>query len=217
LFLQHLLTPNTEADVLRELTIMLVVANDPRVPMNAGASGRVCEVLAILAERRAVLKVFQGDALARKLTRCFLAARCDATSRVAGLSAAIGLELSETADWALQLALGKDNPPMVRAWAAYGVGKFGSKEMAARLEPLLADHTSVGTTKLGNSVLKAELRDVVLAVLIHSSGQKESEYGFPYPMAIPGLKCLPAPDRLGFVDEATREAAFKKWEKRRGK
>jgi hypothetical protein len=212
---QILLTSSEESDVLRELTTLLFLASDTRIPLDAAASGRVCTVLTILAERTAMTKVFRADATARKLVRTFLVERCDPTARVPALTAALGLELNETADWALGLALGKDNPPVVRGWAVILAGKVGDKDAAARLEPLLADHTVVGTSKLGEAALTAELADVTLAVLIRANGQKEADYGFPYSQAIPGLKTLPAPERLGFSDLPTRQAAFKKWENRK--
>ena len=99
----------------------------------------------------------------------------------------------------------------MRGWAVILTGKVGGKERVAKLQPLLQDHTSVGSSKLGPTTLNAELADVTLAVLIRASGQKVADYGFPYLQAIPGLKTLPAPERLGFADAPSRQAAFKKW------
>ena len=95
--------PSSDAAALRELATMLLLAVDPRLPLDATASRRVCGVLAILAERAAVLKAFGADMVCRKLTRAFLTERCDPGTRVAALSAAVGLDLTETADWSLEL------------------------------------------------------------------------------------------------------------------
>jgi len=214
---EMLLTSSSEAALVRELSSLLFLASDPRMPLDAAVYGRICGVLTILAERTIVVKAFRGDPLARKLARAFLVDRSEPATRVQALTAALGLELTETGNWALQLALAKDTPGAVRGWAVLLAGKVGGKESLVRLEPLLQDHTVVGTCKLSDSTLNAELGDVTLAVLIHASGQKEADYGFPYLQAIPGLKTLPSPERLGFADAPTRQAAFKKWQDMRKK
>jgi hypothetical protein len=69
----------------------------------------------------------------------------------------------------------------------------------------------VGSAVIRQKKLTAQLRDVALVVLVRLTGQQPADYGFPYLQAVPGLKTLPSPDRLGFAGDPDREAALKKW------
>jgi hypothetical protein len=168
-------------------------------------------VLTILAERPAILKAFAADELFRRLAWVFL------REHVPGLLAqtatvALALELPEARDWAVQTALDRKQPVLMRSWAVLLAGKVGGKEVIGKLGPLLSDSAAVGSFSLGSTKLTTEVRDVALAALVQASGRKLEEFGFPYSQAVPGLKTLPSPDRLGFADAAARQAALKKWQ-----
>ncbi len=207
-----LLTPTKEEEVLRELLLLLLLVSDPRVPLEANDYNKVCGVLTILCERAAIIKAFRGKDLLRRLAWDFLKERGTSAARIQTVRSALALELPEARDWAMQQALDKTQPAATRAWAAILAGKVGGKEAITRLEPLLKDSSAVGTFTLGTTKLTTELRDVVLAVVIQGSGRKPEEFGFPYLQAVPGLKTLPSPERLGFADAASRQSAFKKWQ-----
>jgi len=207
-----LLTPTKDADVLRELTTLLFLAVQEQVPLDAAAHGRFCAALNVLAERKALVKQVKDDPLLRKLLRTYLAERAASLALNQALGSALALQLPETLDWALQIASAKDKPAQARGLAAILAGQVGGKEVIGRLEPLLSDTATLGTFKLGPTTLKTELRDVVLAVLVQASGQKADEYGYPYLQAVPGLKALPSPERLGFADANAQAAALKKWQ-----
>lgn len=205
-----LLTSSKEQEVLRELLILLFLVSDGRVPVGANEFNRVGSVLTILAERSAIAKSFREDPLLRRLTWDFLRERSPAPP-LQTATVALALELPEARDWAVQTALDRDQAILVRSWALLLASKVGGKEVSARLEPLLGESTSVGTFNLGNTKLTTELRDVALAAVVQARGGQVAVYGFPYLHAVPGLKSLPSPDRLGFADAASRQAAFQRW------
>jgi hypothetical protein len=207
-----LLTPTKDADILREVTTLLFLAAEGQVPLDADAHGRFCAALNVLAERKALAKQVKDDPLLRKLLLSYLVERAAPQALNQALGSALALQLPETFDWAVQTALARDKPAQARGLAAILAGQVGGKEVSGRLAPLLDDTTAVGTFKLGTTTLHTELRDVVLAVLVQAGGQKPDEYGFPYFKAVPGLKTLPSPERLGFADAAGRTAAFKRWQ-----
>jgi hypothetical protein len=69
--------------------------------------------------------------------------------------------------------------PLLRASAALAVGRFGTKENAATLEPLLQDDSTFPVAN-GPQGLAMNMRisDVALATMIHLSGQDPKDYGF---------------------------------------
>jgi len=207
-----LLTSSKEDEVLREVLVMLLVAGDPRLALDAKDFNRVCGVLTILAERSAIVKAFHANVLIRRTTWDFLKDRGNSSTQAQTATVALALGLPEARDWAMQMIQDRKQPGLVRGWSVLLAAKVGGKEAIAKLEPLLSDTTVIGTFQLGKTKLTTELGDVTLAVLLQSSGQKPEMYGFPYFQAVPGLKSLPSPDRLGFADAATRQAAHKKWQ-----
>jgi hypothetical protein len=123
------------------------------------------------------------------------------------------LELKECVEDALHAALAREMPTPTRANALVAIAQLGTKEHIPRLEPLLVDPTPVGTATVRGKKLTTQMRDVALAALLQLSGQLGDDFGFPYFAAVPGLKELPQPNRLGFANPASREAALEKWKK----
>ena len=188
-----LLSPGKDAEVLAEINTYLLTLGDPRVPLDTTAYNRICSVLMILPERGPLLTTVRGNEPTRKLLRSLLLDRSTPATLVKALQAAQGLELAETRDWALSLAVDAKQAAEVRAWAVLVVGQGGGKQAVPLLEPLLKDATEIGKFNLGKTELKTELRDVVLAALIRASAQKFDAYPFPYFQAIPGIKNLAVP------------------------
>jgi hypothetical protein len=107
----------------------------------------------------------------------------------------------------------------LRQFALMYVGLHGGRKHVRNLQPLLKESTpaafqpppspSVGAPR----PLQMEIRDVALAVCLHLTGQKASDYGFIAASLDPGN-----PDRIfsfssqGFADAVHREAALKKWD-----
>jgi hypothetical protein len=97
-------------------------------------------------------------------------------------------------------------------YAAITVGRFGEKKDIASLLPLLENKTVCHSWHNGQfkDVIRIQVRDVALAVLLHMTEQDPAEYGF---------ELLQANDHTlfhiytaGFVEDEKREAAQKKWQ-----
>ena len=65
-----------------------------------------------------------------------------------------------------------------------------------------------------NAKITTQVRDVALATSIQLSGLSLTDYNFPYLKMFPqgaNVQVFMSPNVFGFSDEATRTAAFKKW------
>jgi hypothetical protein len=93
--------------------------------------------------------------------------------------------------------------------AILAVGKFGDRSHMPALEPLLDNNGQLGSYSQSGMTLKTEIRDVALAVLLHLSGQDLKEYGLTH--AQKNSQYLFIASTLGFVNNAQRDAALKKW------
>src|SRR5690349_4821667 len=90
---------------------------------------------------------------------------------------------------------------------------MSGKEHVKDVEKLVTDTTTLGTTRLGNTTINAQMRDVALASMILLSGQQLNDYNFPYLQQFRGYRGdlnLPA-YYYGFSDDKGREEAFEKW------
>jgi hypothetical protein len=206
-----LITPGNDAKALAEVVALAFVASRPTVKVSAATARQMYAALDTLANRAALLKQVQADAATRKLLLGFLRREGDSAERA--LRTALALGLKESAGWALGVARDAKAPVAARAAALVLLAEVGNRGMTARLEGLLNDKTAVGTKALGKKTLRTELRDVALAALVRLNGKKPADYGFPYLLAVPGLKTLPEPVCLGFASPADRESALKKWKK----
>jgi hypothetical protein len=69
--------------------------------------------------------------------------------------------------------------PLLRASAALAVGRFGTKENTATLEPLLQDESTFPVASGPQGItINMRISDVALATMIHLSGQDPKDYGF---------------------------------------
>jgi hypothetical protein len=93
------------------------------------------------------------------------------------------------------------------------LGKIGTKENIADLLPFLEKKEVFQTVTVNQTEIKTELRDVALAGLAQLSGHRLQDYNFAYlkMFANANFNILMSPGMLGFSDDATREAAIKKW------
>jgi hypothetical protein len=100
--------------------------------------------------------------------------------------------------------------PILRASAALAVGRFGTKENAATLEPLLDDDSTfpIPNGPQGTPV-NVHVSDVALATMIHLVGQEPKEYGFTRVRMNPQNVFDPA--SLGLENREQRTAAIAKW------
>jgi hypothetical protein len=106
--------------------------------------------------------------------------------------------------------------PLVRATAILSVGKLGSREDTAKLEPLLEDATvcvDAGRTTdaTHRKLSKVQIRDVALAVILQLNDQDLKEYGFIQARRHP--ESLYLVNTLGLPDDTERSRAIAKWRK----
>lgn len=211
-----LVTPRADDSAFTEAVILLFVASDTRVPVDAAAFAALCRGMEVLANRKALRQRWLDAAPCRRLLLAFLQRRDDVASLELALGVAMTFELKEARDWAVSLATTPTLSATTRGLALLLVGRVGDKELLPKLAPLLSDTTPVGTKPFGAARLSAEIRDVALAVLVQLRGGRAEDYGFPYLQAVPGLKAVPSPACLGFTNPADRDAALKKWQAGRG-
>jgi hypothetical protein len=128
------------------------------------------------------------------------------------LNLARGMALKEAVPYALKGAEAKQLDPHSRGMGLLYVAQHGGKEHIARLEPLLADTTSLGQAGINGTTLNTQMRDVALAAMIALSGQKLGDYGYPYFQLVPGLDLSSASAVLaGLPSDTARETALKKY------
>ena len=112
----------------------------------------------------------------------------------------------------------------LRTIAVMTIGRLGGSANLVDLEPLLEDESLVRRPQAMNRGLKpvddaakrengyVQMRDVALAVMVHLSGQKLTDYGYRYPKKVD--ESLFDPSSLLFEtlqDRATALAKWKRW------
>jgi hypothetical protein len=119
------------------------------------------------------------------------------------------LRVREGVPLLLRVARTKAQDATHRGKAILIVGALGTSEQVAQLEPLLDDTTSVIGGRLFDRYV--EIRDVTLVALIHHSGLKLSDYGFP---AVDDLNALTL-DEIAEISRtpAQRAEALARWKK----
>lgn len=127
------------------------------------------------------------------------------------LMLAFNFDLPEGLDVARRLVKQEGLQVHVIPYAIVGVGRFGSQADMKLLEPLLKNTHICSQQNISDRVVvKTQVRDVALAMLVHLSKQNLKDYGFD--KATPSPQFVYTPNSLGFTEEKAREAAFKKWD-----
>jgi hypothetical protein len=204
------ISPEHDATLLGEVAALAFVLTDRKQAPDRASVVAFHAGLEALAHRPALVKEVKAAPAFRKLLAAALRER-GAAAPDGAVSAALELGLTEAVGWAVGLAADRKAPAATRARALLLVGALGDRSSAPALGPLLEDTSPVGSRMLGRARLTAELRDVALATLVRLHGEKEADYGFPYPRALPGLKVVPDPACLGFRSPAERAAALERW------
>lgn len=124
---------------------------------------------------------------------------------------AFNFDLPEGREVALRLLKHEGLQVHVLPYAIAGIGKFGTVGDVKILEPLLKNTHICSVQNIGdNKVVKTQVRDVALAMLVHLTKQEIKDYGFE--KAQPNPQFIYMPNSLGFIDDKAREAALKKWD-----
>jgi hypothetical protein len=205
-----LLLPQKDRLAAAQLPALLYVMSDPAVSVEPATWKDLYAGLSILAQREALRKDLLTQPAVPELLLGALQRGGDALHATT-LPLAAELALPQAHEWAVRLCSGAATPTATRAQAILLLARIGTPADIPVLVPLLLDKTPVGKVTVVSRALSAEMGDVALAAILHLNGEKPGDYGFPYFEAIPGLKTLPSPERLGFVDAKDRAAAFAKW------
>jgi hypothetical protein len=118
-----------------------------------------------------------------------------------------GLVLAE------KVLAGNADNPQLRQFALLAIGRFGDRKHVPLVEKHLADATACGAIQAHNPPVQVELqiRDVVLAVLIHLTDQRAADYGAVMEQVSPqSVFQIPT---LGFSKSPQRDAALARWAK----
>lgn len=127
------------------------------------------------------------------------------------LMAAMRDEWSEDAKQAARELLTEEAPATERQYALLALAKWSDESDDRLIAAYLQDSTPLGSHLTRGVLVKSELRDVALAVIIYRTGQDPEDFGFEQ---------LRRDDRLvfsvtsiGFVDPSQREIAFERWQR----
>lgn len=125
------------------------------------------------------------------------------------------LQLKEGNDVALAALDVKTLPAYQKSQALFMIAKNGTKDAALRIEPLLDEKAELGSASINGMMIRAQVRDVALATLVQLTGQKLTDYDFPF-FRVNGQVLLnqgvfQPPGWYGFENDAARNAAIKKY------
>jgi len=103
-------------------------------------------------------------------------------------------------------------PAMVREYAAICLARFGTKADIPKLLPMLSEKDVIhswSTTQAKGKIIKTQLRDAILLLLLHQTDQDYNEYGYRFvqPSPITVYRVYSA----GFIEDAVREKAHAQW------
>ena len=103
---------------------------------------------------------------------------------------------------------------LVREYAAICLVRFGTAAEIPKLLPMLTEKSVIhswSTSQAKGKIIKTQVRDAILVLLLHQTKQDAADYGFRFvqPNPITVFRVYSA----GFIEDAEREAAHSRWEK----
>ena len=201
-------------DVLEESVKPVFLRTAPALVADAAKDPNQLQQLYYLATNLQANKVIE-DQIKPALRKYFQTATIDKTNvnnTYQMMYLAKNLQIKEAVPFALKTAMAKDAGGYVRGLAVQFIGEFGTKEQVNQLEPLLKDTVEVGQAGINFTTVKAEVRDVALAVILLHKGENLANYGYPYFQMIQGITLYQTSAACaGFGDAAGRDGAFKKY------
>jgi hypothetical protein len=206
---QILWTPwGTQGNIsVSQVVGLLFVASDPRMTFDINTFYLMTNFL----YQQNIQQGFKSDPASRKVLTAFIEKRADQNTLPQIMPLILQMELKEMVPVALKMALDKNTQAYSKATAVMIVGQMGSKDDAAKLEPLLANDTNLGSATFGTTTVTAQLKDVALAAMIEANGLNPVDYDFPYLKAVQVQGPYRAPVWYGFTDQKGRDAAMKKF------
>jgi hypothetical protein len=128
------------------------------------------------------------------------------------LSTASNMNMPEVVEIAEKVVRSKKTGAQGHAHGMVILGKSGGKKYIELFESFLDDKGNVSSFGIGNNLRgSTEVRDVALAMLVHVTGQKHTEYDFTFSRET-GYSLLFNAPFLGFTTPEERTAAFNKWQ-----
>ena len=194
------------------LAVVLLVVTESNIAANASVFSQVYNLLNSSATRQ-IVKGSRHNAIIMKMMSRLVLKKNITTISYYSVMLALNYDMKETGLVLGRRMLKAPTPSYTTTqYAAIAVARFGS---AADI-PLLAPHlknVSVCHTwsnpQVQPGVIKTQVRDVVLALLIHLTKQDHKEYGFELLRTSPTT--LFHTYTCGFTEEEKREAAQAKW------
>lgn len=138
----------------------------------------------------------------------------DASQPYYGLMLALNYDLKKAGlDLGRRYLSQKSTSPMVLQYGAIAVGRFGSKQDVSALETHLDNETVCHTwsnPRLKKDLIRIQIRDIVLAMLIQVTGQNHKQYGFDLLEENPVY--LFHLHTFAFLEDEQRDKALAKWQ-----
>jgi hypothetical protein len=199
------------------LLLFAMLEVQPSMLENSGTSGILTGIMFRLSDRPRGKDLLKNDEVIHKLLLKYIV-KADLCHPGYCLGLVANLELKEGPD--ILRAMLKDSKceASYLGMAISLLGKVGGKASVGDIIPFLGDNTATGQASFPNNVrIETQMRDIALATLVQLSGQNLRDYEFPYAkMTNAGTFVGPnqfyASSYFGFVDDAGRTAAFKKWD-----
>jgi hypothetical protein len=203
---QQQVTPATLATLLFLATSMQPSQNNSLV---------VSQMYSLLSQPMAKQSITTGarSGMMTKLLETWIVRGTDATTAYYGLLLSLNYDLKDASLNAGRNLL-KQNSPQSSSlqYAAIAIGRFGGKEDVPLLEKHLTNTTVCHTwhNPKFKDLIKIEIRDIVLAMLVRLTGQSHKDYG--YDLLLENPTTLYHIYTFGFPEPAQRDKALAKWE-----
>jgi hypothetical protein len=201
------------ADLLEETVKPVFLRKAPAMIAKAEKDPNQLQQVYYMAVNLNANKVIE-DQIKPALCKYFQTAALDNKNGTAAqmMDLAKNLQMKEVIPFALKAALAKNGEINLRGASMLLVGELGAKEQVAQLEALLKDTTELGQAGINAVVVKAQVRDVALAVLLTHKGENLANCGFPCFQQFQGITLYQVPaEWAGFSNQEGRDAAFKKY------
>lgn len=165
-----------------------------------------------------VINEGQHARLMKRLLDRWIVQRTNSSQAYYSLLLALSYNLKETGLKLGRQYLDQNSPSTtVLQYAAIAVGRFGDKSDVERLEKHLANqtvcHTWSNRQLKKDGLIRIQIRDIMLVMLLHVSDQNPRQYGFN--LLQPNPTTMYHIYTFGFVDDTERAAAFDKYSKSR--
>ena len=203
--------PNNTPVPVHTLAALLLIAGQQEGKLSIHAGIRMYSYLTQQQVKQAITEGSRSEQLTRLTSNWVAANANNSTIARYALITAMRYDLKETAlEVTRKLVAAKDTSISTLPYAALSIGKFGDRSDLKLLEPHLANKDVCHTWQNGaKAAVKIEVRDVVLATLLHLSEQDHKQYGFD--MLQRDAQTLFSIHTCGFVENEDREAAITKW------